>query len=325
MNQNQITKCFGKSDAYYFAEEYQKLLKEARLVRVSFKDLTNVKELSSQYVEAIKSTVVSLPFGNIMFNIHDYPMMSMKTGEIENREFTVHIIPAIVTFKEHNLITMVVTDIRIDDKTPTTRSYVVYADMAGLHVMTSVDKSSAAAGCVCFKQNIFSNDPGIALQFLTRTPGFVHDAGLALPDCSGSFNGCAPIVACRTEISDLIKLVLAYANLPTNMFVRVLHKDGKFRERYYVISDSSQWEKIKAGDVSAELYGNQFTDGSKLIQTMQLPKTEVPNEEIRLGNKVYTPATRSEDDETGTVTENGEKGHGSDGKTMGTDVPQNAS
>lgn len=324
MNQNQLTKCFGKSKTYYFAEEYAKLLKEARMVKVSFRDLSNVKALSEQYNEAIKSTTISLPFGNILFNIHDYPMMSMQTGEVEKREFTVHIIPAIITFKEHNLITMVITDIRVDDKTPTTRSYVVYADMSGMHVMTAVDKASAAAGCTCFKQNVFSNDPGIALQFLTRTPGFVHDAGLALPDCSGSFNGCAPIIACKTEISDLIKLILAYCNLPTNMFVRVLRKEGKYRDRYYIIADSAQWERIKTGDVEAELYGNQFTDGSNLIEVMKQQKTEVPNEEIKLGTKVYTPAIRSEDDEAGTVSADGQEGDGGDGQALGSDIPQDA-
>lgn len=325
MNQNQIAKCFKKSKAHYFADEYSKLLDEARMVKVSFRDLINSEDINTQYSDFIKNNNISLPFGNIMFHVYDYPMLSMKTGEISRSEFTIHVIPSVVTFKDHNLMTMVVTDIRVEDKEPTTRSYVMYADLAGLHIMTAVDKASAAGGCECFKQNVFSTEPGLALQFLTRTPGFTYDAGLALPDCSGTAAGCAPIIACKTEMATLIKLLLAYANLPTNMFVRVVKREEKHRERYYIICDDAQWSRLKSGDLDAELYGNKFTDGSKLKDSFILPVIQNYSEELTIGNKVFTPTIRSDDDETGTSTQDHQEGDDGNGTSLGADISKNAS
>ena len=325
MNKNQIEKGVkNAAGAYVNDERYSQLVSEAKLVKVSFKDLKNSTAMVANYAKAMNSLVVSLPFGNIIFDITGYPMTSMEDGELKTENFAIHIMPCVVAFKEHNLVSMVVTDIRLINKVMVSKSYIIYADMAGIHIMTAVDRASAANGCYCFRSNVFSSDPGIALQFLERMPGFASDSGFALPDCAGLKPGCAPVNASRAEMASLIKILLTYANLPANFFVRVDTKDKRKQEQYYVICDKAQWGVLKSGNNIGELNGNAFTDGSKLLEVMQEPIVALPNNVVVIGNKTYTPLAKDEDDKTGTSPENGEEGNGGNGTPLDISVPQDA-
>lgn len=326
MNTNQIAKAFLKANTSYInGANFSDLIKKAVIAKVSFRDLINVSAVAANYSQVVKSLPVGLPFGNIIFEIHDYPMTSMETGAITTDPFAIHLMPCAVTFNEHNLVTMIATDIRLRRKEVLSRSYILYADLSGVHVMTAVDRACEAGGCVCFKQNVFNTDPGLALQFLERIPGFSADCGFALPDCAGLKPGCAPINANKSEMSTLIKLLLAYSNLPTNFFVKVTNKRGKSSEQYHIISDDTQWKRLVNGEEKAELYGNSFTDGSNLLQMLKASVVQAPTERVTVNNKTYTAITKGEDDEARTITEDSEKSNGGDQPPVGSDISKNAS
>ncbi len=324
MNKNQIAKGIRRAEKTYInSERYSQLVDESRLVYVDLTDLQNTVAMATDYSKVVKDAVISLPFGNVLFHVKGYPMMSLKDGEVRAEDMAVHIMPCVVSMKEHNLVTMVVTDLRLYQKETISRSYIAYADQSGIHVMTAVDKACAAHGCNCYRQNVFSRDPGLALQFLERMPGFAPDAGFALPDCTGLKPGCASVNASRTEMTQLIKVILAYANLPTNFFVKVIHNDKKNRLCYYIICDQAQWDALKAGDINGETKGNLFKDGSNLPVAIKAPLAITPSETITIGDRTYTPIGR-DDDEAGTGAEGSEKADERGGTPVAADLPKDA-
>lgn len=291
MNQNQLAKLIKRAgDAYANADNYiDILMKRTPCIRVSLKHIQNTQAILDSWNEAMDKAI-SLPWASILFDIRDYEMPNYMTGQVEAQNMGIHVQALSIVMQEMVIPLMLLQDYRKFNETVLHKTYAMYGDMAGMHTMCSVDRM-ASNGCTCFRQNVFSNDPAYVLQIQEHTPCFGSDVGLALPDCSQYHPDCASTVSQKKDVTDLAKLILAYMNLPSNCLVRVTdlahRKQKKVSNVYYIVVDEGQLAALSSGDASAELEGNSFTDGSKLIMELEKPFFNPRFVPFEIGNKRY--------------------------------------
>ena len=281
----------GKS-VYSNVEGYEKYLKTASEVKIDISTIKNQEHMSKAYDEIIKSKVIDSKFDNVFFNISGAQLPHFLTGEIEKHDCGVHIQPLAYETTKSTIYTILMTEYRIYSKTVMSRSYLMFADITGLHVMPQTDSPSAKAGCVCFNRNPFNNNPQFALAVRERMPCFSLDVGFALPSCKAIAVGCEASMSHVPTAAQLIKVLLAYINLPTNYILRVdNYKAGSIKKKighYYVIVDSSQIESIINGNKTSEVKGNKFTDGSEFNKFLENEHKSLGIESFNVKNTVYT-------------------------------------
>jgi hypothetical protein len=289
MNQNKLRKALDKAaDAYSNLSLYSDTLERSKLIRVSLSHIDNKTEAASQFDQFIREGDVSLPYNNIFFDIRDYPMPNFLTGEHEEQNIGLHLQSVTLEVGEYQLRAMIVLDFRIYEGIPIHKFYIAYADQAGLHLMPMTDLMASQAGCDCHRKNFINNDSKVLEILKSRIPQFDLDAGFALPDCSATNEYCANAVAQKTDMAMLLKVLMGFINLPSNILLKAEKQNSKKPHKYFVLVDEGQMSHLVNGDIAAELSGNSFTDGSKLLTALEDAKAQPPVESFTIDNYEYT-------------------------------------
>lgn len=278
---------------------YESHLKQASEIRIDISNISNQDKMGTAYDEVIKTKVIDSKFDNVYFDVKGAQLPHSLTGVLEQHDCGVHVMPLAYETSKSTIYTILMTEFRQYGKVLLSRSYLMFADITGLHVMPQVDNPSAKAGCVCYAKNPFNNHPAYALNVKERMPCFALDVGFALPACRAVNPGCEATISHIPTAGQLIKVLLAYINLPTNQILRVdnyRNKNGKqsrIGKPYYIAVDSTQISKILNGDKSAETKGNNFIDGSKLLEAMKIEKANLSNSVFSVDNTSYTQLENS--------------------------------
>lgn len=296
MDKKQLLLRLSKTTTYTNFKIYEHKLKAAAEVIIDFTNMTNQEILSKSYDEVIKTQTIDSKFDNVFFNIRGMALPHFLTGEIEVQNCGLHIQPIKYETKKNTVYTLLVTDYRMYGKAVMCKSFLLFADMSGLHVMPQTDSQAARHGCVCYAKNPFNNHQPYGLQIRERMPCMANDAGFALPECRTTGSACESVVSYNQSIAKLVKTVLAFINLPSNYILRVDHyrksksghKKVKSKKPYYIVVDEEQIRKIINGDKQAEFKGNSFVDGSMFNIFMTKERLKLGVEEFDVGDVHYT-------------------------------------
>jgi hypothetical protein len=297
LDKQQLLKRIKKAGAavYSNGEKYSdEHLATASEVRVDLSSLANQDKMSKAYDEIIKTKTIDSKFDNVYFNVKGARLPHFLTGDMEIQDCGIHLQPLTYETKKSVMYTLLMTDFRFYGKAVMSRSYLMFADVTGLHIMPEVDNAAAKAGCVCYAKNPFNNANDFALKLKERMPCFALDIGFALPGCKATAAGCDATVSHVPSAAQTVKVLLAYLNLPTNYILRVDNhrvrngKPQKVGKPYYVVVDSTQIEKIVRGDKMAETRGNSFTDGALLTDVMNNDKRPLAVESFNVNTTTYT-------------------------------------
>lgn len=287
MNKNQLIKALRRNTgAYENLDEYASILKNAKLFKISVANIQHLDSMSKQFDEISRTRAINFPFDNIFIDLHGYQTPSLLTGEVEVQNMGIHMAPMAFDLKGISVMSLLVLDFRCYGKDVIYRTHLIYSDMAGLHVMSNVDSSSK--DCECYMRNVFWMNPNFRGEIQSRIPCHKNDVGLALPDCASIGQTCPRTVSQKSEISNLIRVLLGYMTLPSNHIFKVVKTTAKKKpEEHFILADNHQIDLIMGGDTTAEIMGNGFTDGSTLKFAMDKEAEEPSQKRFRVGEKIY--------------------------------------
>lgn len=288
MNQNQLVKALRRNPAAYNnIDGYREYLRQSALFKISLSHLENQQEMVRQFRESARQRAYSLPLDNIFFDVRGHAMPDLLTGQPEIQSLGIHMMPVEISMKGIIITCLLVLDFRRYGKEVMHRSYFVYGDMAGLHIMPSATRAALNGGCACFRENVFWTQPAYQKQITDRMPCSVDEVGFSLPDCSAPRPACAYTISQKSDIAHLISLLLGYVSLPSNHLFKVTAVAKRRKEQYYISIDDNQIERLQDGSVQAEILGNNFTDGSLFSEEIS-KAAQAPNAmRFERGGRVY--------------------------------------
>lgn len=285
MNKNQIIKGLIKNEkAYLGLEDYIDFLKNSKMIKISLSHIKNLNLMSKQFDEFSRSKAVKFPFDNVFIDLHGYQMPNLLTGEKEIEDIGIHLIPMTFDLNNVSILSLLILDFRKYGKEIVYRTYLVYSDMAGLHVMANVDANSK--DCQCFYRNVFWMNPNFKEQIKLKNPCHKNDVGLSLPDCAAINKTCSRTISQKSEISDLIRILLGYMSLPSNHIYKVIDTKNKINKEYFILADDKQLDLLVSGK-DAETEGNEFTDGSYFKTMIDFDFKAPSSKKFKIKNKIY--------------------------------------
>lgn len=285
MNKNQVIKGLLKNPkAYEGLDGYIDFLKKSKMIKISLSHIKNLTSMSKQFDEFSRSKAVKFPFDNVFIDLHGYQMPSLLTGEKEVEDIGIHLIPMSFNLNNVSILSLLVLDFRRYGKEIVYRTYLVYSDMAGLHIMANVDANSK--DCQCFYRNVFWMNPNFKEQIKLKNPCHKNDVGLSLPDCAAINKTCSRTISQKSEIGDLLRILLGYMSLPSNYIYKVTDTKSKINNEYFILADDKQVVHLINGE-NAEMNKNDFTDGNH-FKTMINSNYKGPiSKKFKVNGKVY--------------------------------------
>lgn len=285
MNKNQTIKGLLKnSKVYEGLESYIEIIKKSKMIKLSLSHVKNLNLMSKQFDEFSKSKAVKFPFDNVFIDLHGYIMPSLLTGENQIEDIGIHLMPVTFDLNNVSILSLLLIDFRKYGKEIMYRTYLIYSDMAGLHIMANVDAGSK--DCKCFNRNVFWMNPNFREQIKLRTPCHKNDIGLSLPDCAAINKTCSRTISQKAEIANLIKIVLGYMALPSNHIYKVTNTKRKINKEYFILADDRQISDLMNG-VDSEMTNNDFTDGSNFKVIINSTYKNPINKKFKINGKIY--------------------------------------
>ena len=286
MDQKELIKKLKNSNGLYKnVENYIENLKASTIIKLSIEHIINKDMMANAYNKYIKTNPVNLPFDNIYFEVRGAELYDIWTNLPLAQTVGMHIQPAEFHIKGHKLVTMLLQEYRSYEDNLVSKSYLIYADLAGIHIMPMANKLAAQEGCKCYETNPFNNNLAFMTNIQSKMPCFSLDNGFAKAACSQPKSACSSVMAGIDLISKLLKTVLAYTTLPSNFLVKVI--DEKDEKPYYIVSDTAQLYDLKCGKEKAELYGNIFADGASYDMAIKVDKITVEDQTFANKTKTY--------------------------------------
>lgn len=285
MNKNQAIKGLIKNAKVYGGlQNYIEVIKKSKMIKMSLSHVKNLDLMSKQFDEFSKSKAVKFPFDNVFIDLHGYIMPSLLTGEKQIEDVGIHLMPMTFELNNVSILSLLVLDFRKYGKEIIYRTYLIYSDMAGLHIMANVDAGSK--DCQCFNRNVFWMNPNFREQIKLMTPCHKNDIGLSLPDCAAVNKTCSRTISQKSEIGDLVKIVLGYMALPPNHIYKVTNTKSKVNKEYFILADDNQISKLMNG-IDSEMDNNNFTDGSIFKIIINSNYKNPISKKFKIKGKVY--------------------------------------
>lgn len=285
MNKNQVIKGLQKNPkAYEGLDKYVDFLKKSQMIRISLSHINNLNSMSKQFDEFSRSKAVKFPFDNVFIDLHGYQMPSFLTGERGLENIGIHLIPITFDLNNVSILSLLMLDFRKYGKEIMYRTYLIYSDMAGLHIMANVDAGSK--DCQCFYRNVFWMNPNFKEQIKQKTPCHKNDIGLSLPDCAAINKTCSRTISQKSEVADLVRILLGYMSLPSNYIYKVTDTKNKINSEYFILADDNQVDLLVSGQ-DAEMDGNKFTDGSGFKIAMNNEYKTPLSKKFKINGKIY--------------------------------------